>query len=390
MLRLKTVLTDLGVTQADLSRSLSLSQAATAQLINHNLWPKSLRRPDLEASIRTFLCGKGATEEQSDTAFEKVEPPRTNAAAPATPETVEETEECDPMLMLRPPLLPSTREAFGLHRNPFDDLKCAEDMYVSPDIRYIREAMYQAARHDDFLAIVGESGAGKTTLRRDLAHRLEAEGAPVIVIAPHVLAMEDNDTKGKTLKSSHITEAIMTAVAPLARLKSSPQARFTQLEAALRSSHAAGYSHVLIIEEAHCLPQPTLKHLKRFRELYAGYTPLLSIILIGQPELAVKLSPRNGEVREVTQRISVAELRPMPVGAVADHLAFRFGRVGKRLDEVIDAGGVQAIIDRLSTSGKNKSSQLYPLAIGNLVLAAMNLATRVGESRVTAEVVGEV
>lgn len=392
MLKLKEVLSSVGKTQADLARAVELSQAAIAQLINHSQWPKSLNQQQLAWQITEYLMGQGAQFDDVRQAFEEVEPPRANAEAPATPTENDQVtdQECEPMLMLRPPLLPDTREAFGLHRNPFDDLRCAEDMYVSPDIRYIREAMYQAARFDDFLAIVGESGAGKSTLCCDLIHRLEVEGAPVIVIQPHVLAMEDNDTKGKTLKSTHITEAIMAAVAPLERLKSSPEARFAQLHAALKSSHAAGFTHVLIIEEAHSLPQPTLKHLKRFRELKSGYTKLLSIILIGQPELAIKLSPRNGEVREVTQRISIAELRPMPVGEVEGHLAFRLGRAGKRLDEVIDAGGIQAVIDRLSTSGRDKSSQLYPQAIGNLVLAAMNLATRVGESRVTAEVVGEV
>ena len=53
----------------------------------------------------------------------------------------------------------------------------------------------------------------------------------------------------------------------------------------------------------------------------------------------------------------------------------------------MSACGVQALIDRLSTSGRDKTSQLYPLAIGNLVVAAMNLAAELGEPLVTAEVV---
>lgn len=38
---------------------------------------------------------------------------------------------------------------------------------------------------------------------------------------------------------------------------------------------------------------------------------------------------------------------------------------------------------------ENKPSLLYPLAIGNLVKAAMNYAALVGEPRVTADVVRE-
>lgn len=291
------------------------------------------------------------------------------------------------MLMPKQPLLPATRKAFGLFRDPFDELQSPEDMYLSPDIRYVRECMYQVAKHDGFLAVIGESGAGKSTLRRDLCQRLESEGASVIVIEPYVLAMEDNDTKGKTLKSTHIAESIMAAVAPLEKPKSSPEARFAQLHRALKTSHASGFRHVLVIEEAHSLPIPTLKQLKRLRELESGFTKLVSIILIGQPELEVKLSPRNGEVREVVQRIEVARLEPVPVGSVQQHLEFRFGRANKPLMEVISPCGVQAIIDRLSTSGQGRTSQLYPLAIGNLVVASLNLAASLGATQVTGDVV---
>ncbi|OPE02968.1 transposase, partial [Pseudomonas aeruginosa] len=137
------------------------------------------------------------------------------------------------------------------------------------------------------------------------------------------------------------------------------------------------------------LSTPTIKHLKRYRELELGYTKLVSIILIGQPELLIKLSPRNGEVREVAQRIEIVELPPLTVGGLEQHLAFRFERVGKPLSDVIDASGLQAIIERLGGVKENKPSLLYPLAIGNLVKAAMNYAALVGEPRVTADVVRE-
>lgn len=393
MLKLKQVLADIAQPQTELAKALELSPAAIAQLINHGQWPRSLDRVELEARIRGFLERRGANDEALSSAFEEVEPPRANAEAPATPDENDHVndQECEPMLLRKQPLLPETKRAFGLFRDPFDDLQSAEDMYVSPDIRYIREAMYQAARHDGFLAIVGESGAGKSTLRRDLINRLNAEGAPVVVIEPYVLAMEDNDTKGKTLKSTHIAEAIMAAVAPLEKAKSSPEARFAQLHRALKTSHESGFRHCLIIEEAHSLPIPTLKQLKRLRELEVGFTKLVSIILIGQPELRVKLSERNGEVREVVQRIEIAELTPVGAGRVDEFLAFRLGRVGKKLGEVIDAGGIQALVSRLtSTSRDGARTLLYPLAIGNLLVAAMNLAVRIGEPIVTADVMREV
>ncbi|MEW3666214.1 AAA family ATPase [Pseudomonas aeruginosa] len=387
MLKLKEVLASLGKPQTDLARAVDLSPAAIAQLINHSQWPKSLDQQQLAWRITEYLMAQGAQFDTVRQAFDEVGPRRSNVGAPATPEDAQENEECEPMLMRKQVLLPATKKAFDIRRDPFDELHSADDIFINTDIRYVREAMHQVAMHDGFLAVIGESGAGKSTLRRDLEHRLE--GSPVTVIQPYVLGMEDNDTKGKPLKSEHIAEAILAEIAPDQTPRNSSQARWAQLHKALKASHTAGSRHLLIIEEAHSLSTPTIKHLKRYRELELGYTKLVSIILIGQPELLIKLSPRNGEVREVAQRIEIVELPPLTVGGLEQHLAFRFERVGKALSDVIDASGLQAVIERLGGVKENKPSLLYPLAIGNLVKAAMNYAALVGEPRVTADVVRE-
>lgn len=390
MQHLKEVLSTVKKAQRDLARAVEVSPATIAQIINHGQWPKSIDKTRLFGRIADFLYENGANDGDIAALEEEMEPRRANAEAPAAPENDQENEECQPMLMPKQPLLPATKQAFGLFIDPFDELRSADDMYVTKDMLYVRESMYQVAKNDGFLAVIGESGSGKSGLRKDLELRLAREGSTIIVIKPHVLGSEDNDVKGKTMKSLHIAEAIMKAIAPLEKPKSSPQDRFDQVENALKASNAAGQRHLLIIEEAHSLSIPLLKHLKRYRELEDGFTKLLSIILIGQPELAVKLSPRNAEVREVTQRIEITRLQPLPVNLVEAHLTHRLSRVDKSLDDVMEAGAVQALIERLSTSGKDKTSQLYPLAIANLTKAAMNLAVQIGEERVTADVVREV
>lgn len=101
-------------------------------------------------------------------------------------------------------LFPATKKAFGLFRDPFADeaMQGSDDVFTTPDIRYVREALYQTARHGGFMAVIGESGAGKSTLRRDLTERINRENAPVIVIEPYIIAMEDNDVKGKNPEGS--------------------------------------------------------------------------------------------------------------------------------------------------------------------------------------------
>ena len=429
MLKLKNVLLKAGSKQSELAKALNLSQATVAQIVNHGEWPKSLDQVELQARIREFLVAAGADAGDVATAFEeadqadvrsrinaflaeigadpadlasvleaKVSEPRAvlaDTAARSVPKSKSATEsnQEESMLLRKQTLFPATRKHFGLFRDPFqDDIQSHEDMYVSPDIRYIREAMFQTSKHGGLLAVVAESGAGKTTLMRDLEDRIVRENQPILLIKPYVLGMEDNDQKGKTLKATHIAEAIMATVAPLERPKSSPEARFRQLHQVLRESHAAGYRHCLVIDEAHSLPIPTIKHLKRFFELELGFKKLLSIILIGQPELKAKLSERNQDVREVVQRCEMVELAPLDGGRLDEYLKFKFDRLGKPIGEVIDASGIDALRAKLTISSNRRErpetvSLLYPLAVGNLLTACMNLAAEIGVPTVTADVV---
>ena len=425
MLKLKNVLQKAGSKQADLAKSLNVSQATVAQIVNHGEWPKSLDAADLQERIRAFLAAAGVAPGELASVFDevdqadvrerisaflaeigadpadlssvleaKVSEPRANAtrAVPKSKSATESNQE-ESMLLRKQTLFPATRKHFGLFRDPFqDDIQSHEDMYVSPDIRYIREAMFQTSKHGGLLAVVAESGAGKTTLMRDLEDRIVRENQPILLIRPYVLGMEDNDQKGKTLKATHIAEALMAAVAPLEKPKSSPEARFAQLHKALRESHTAGYRHCLVIDEAHSLPIPTIKHLKRFFELELGFKKLLSIILIGQPELKAKLSERNQDVREVVQRCEMVELSPLDGGRLDEYLKFKFDRLGKPIGEVIDPSGIDALRAKLTFASNRRErpetvSLLYPLAVGNLLTACMNLAAEIGVPTVTADVV---
>jgi type II secretory pathway predicted ATPase ExeA/DNA-binding XRE family transcriptional regulator len=433
MLKLKNVLLKAGCKQADLAKALNVSQATVAQIVNHGEWPKSLDELDLQERICDFLGAKGVAPAELASVFEevdqadvrerinaflaeigapqgisaadlasvleaKVSEPRAvlaDTAARSVPKSKPATEsnQEESMLLRKQTLYPAARKHFGLFRDPFqDDIQSHEDMYVSPDIRYIREAMFQTAKHGGLLAVVAESGAGKTTLMRDLEDRIVRENQPILLIKPYVLAMEDNDQKGKTLKATHIAEALMAAVAPLEKPKSSPEARFAQLHKALRESHTAGYRHCLVIDEAHSLPIPTIKHLKRFFELELGFKKLLSIILIGQPELKAKLSERNQDVREVVQRCEMVELAPLDGGRLDEYLKFKFDRLGKPIGEVIDPSGIDALRAKLTITSTRRDrpetvSLLYPLAVGNLLTACMNLAAEIGVPTVTADVV---
>lgn len=292
------------------------------------------------------------------------------------------------MILRKQTLTMQARQIFGLVRNPFADPETSADVFMSPDIRFARETLYQAATGSGFLALVGESGSGKSTLKDELITRIHDENLPVIIIEPYTLAMAASESQGKPLRSSHIAEAIISTVQPGARIPSSPEMRFRRLHEILKASHTAGMRHCLIIEEAHDLHRHTLKSLKRFHELKDGLARLLSIILIGQTELEKKLRVTDASVREVVQRCDVIHL-----AAIADpgaYLRHRFGHAGADFDTAFSPDAIEEIRANLTVSPDSRGDGVYmgyPLMIANLATAALNLAASVGEKQVTADVV---
>lgn len=384
MLALKNLLLNHGISQAQLARDLGLSPALVAQLLNHEKWPTSPDKSTLMGMITDVLEGRGIAAPAA--MFEPV--------ADAMSETlVTPNQESIDMLLRKQTLTPAAKRHFSLFRDPFsDDVNDAEDVFSSPDIRYVREYLWTTARHGGFVAVIGESGSGKTTLRRDLNDRIAREAAPVIVIEPYVLGMEDNDVRGKTLKASAIADSIILTLAPQEKPRMSMEAKSRQLHRILRDSKRSGSNHCLIIEEAHGLSIHTLKHLKRFFELEDGFKKLLSIVLIGQTELKTKLNERAPEVREVVQRCELVELPPLDA-QLDQYLAFKFQRVGKALDEVFDKGALDGIRARLifTKSGKARESVslMYPLMINNLVTASLNMAATLGLPKVNNDLIME-
>ena len=64
--------------------------------------------------------------------------------------------------------------------------------------------------------------------------------------------------------------------------------------------------------------------------------------------------------------------------------------IGRKTDEIFDKTALDAVRNRLvMTNSRNKTqtSLLYPLAVGNLLTGAMNLAAELGSELVTADVI---
>lgn len=313
-------------------------------------------------------------------------------AAPVNPNAnpATETQEEDRMLLKNETLTEAARKHFKLLRNPFvDDIQSRADVFASQSGRYVRAALWECAQRHGFIAIVGESGSGKTTLREDLQERIREEHKPVVLIQPYARARAR--ATGNPMQPTHIEAAMYRALGAGVPRKSNPDDRSAQINALLAGSLTAGYTHLLLIEEAHRLPVDTLKQLKNFMEMKHGMRRLLGVCLIGQPELRTLLDERNPEVREIVQRCEQITLEPLD-NDLSGYLTHKFDRAGINVADVLEADALDAIRARLISMPRggrvsDAVSVCYPLVVNNLVCRALNAAAAVGFPKVDAQVI---
>ena len=391
-LHLARIAAELRITVAAMARAAGVSETAMRGVVRHDRWPVRVPADQIRLEVAALCQRMGATERQLSLLWQHAD--GTPPAAQATADSPDSNPQEDlDMLLPKQTLSASAARHFKLFRNPFDgEVTRDEQFFCGDDIRYVREAAWQCARNSGFVAIVGESGAGKTTVLGDLEARLQVDPQGVIVIKPGVLGLEQSNNSGQVLKATDILHAVVTTLDPTATVPQTLQARTVKATKLLAASAQTGNTHLVVIEEAHSLPNETLKHLKRLHELRNGRRGLLGILLLAQPELRVRLEAglRSGSLREVAQRCEMVELLPLDADLRA-YLELRAAAVNVDLDAIIEPKAVDQLRTRLTrkTSG-GAMSMCYPLAVNNMVTRAMNSAAELGVPVVNRDVVNAV
>lgn len=298
-----------------------------------------------------------------------------HALAPGDPDRVESPHKEAVMLTF------GTMTYFKLRRNPFlNEVNEPRDIFLSEDHVYIKEMMLEAARYNGFVAVYGEVGCGKSTMRRAVYRELVESG--IQVIFPVIL------DKSKITASS-LLDAIIMDVSEESP-KRTMEAKSRQALKLLMNRKRSGLRQVLMIEEAHLMSIPAVKHLKQIWEMEDGYERLIGVVLIGQSELGARLDEsRYPQLREVIRRVTAAEIVGLSERDVARYLQHKFERVNIRPETVFAEDAFHAVARRLARiNGNGRSvSTAYPLTINNLAARAMNLAAETGEPSVTAALV---
>lgn len=370
---------------ACVARHMPEGQGVSRQLLqriaSRDLWPKPDRRDHnaLRAAITRCLGEHGVPAELVERWHEPATPEDTATPSPAAA--------ADDFPFIEVEMLTeNARRHFQLRANPFvNDVNEPGDVYLGPDQRYVREAMFQTAKFGGILAVIGESGAGKSTLRRDLVDRVARSTDPIVLIQPRTIDK-------RKLTADHICDAIIADLSNESP-KRTLEYKARQVERILQTSARGGQTHCVVIEEAHDLSNATLKYLKRFWEIEDGFRKMISIVMVGQPELADQLDERrNPEVKELIRRCEIARLRALD-HQLEEYLTLKFKRIGIALSDIVEGDALDAIRERLTRrrhGTQQVESLVYPLLIHAVLVRAMNMAPELGLARVNGDLVRRV
>ena len=211
-------------------------------------------------------------------------------------------------------------EHFGLKEPPFRITPHTDFFFEGADRGATLEALLYATLHDEgIVKVVGEVGSGKTMLCRVLMERLPPHVETVYLANPSV-------TRDEILLA--LAEELEVEVAP-----GRATGVLHALQDRLIDSFARGRRTVVLIDEAHAMPEDALEQVRLLSNLETSRHKLLQIVLFGQSELDEILAKTS--MRQLRDRITHSfRTRPLSAPEVATYVSFRMRAAGYRGPDV--------------------------------------------------------
>ena len=233
---------------------------------------------------------------------------------------------------------------YNLREPPFSKEIADADLCLPPSKLSLVDELVDAVHNRESVLLTGDPGVGKTCVLRALKSRLPEAGFR--------LTYCHNATLGRRDFYRHVCHA----------LGLTPSATAAALFYAI-SNHVQDLSRerihpVFLLDEAHLLHQDTLEHLHILLNYNWDSRALLSLVLIGLPELADRLALRRNRslASRIQHRFTVA---PLTAEDSAAYIAMRLERAGCDRELITtDAlaalhsatGGALRDLDRLATA----------------------------------------
>ena len=205
---------------------------------------------------------------------------------------------------------------FGLDEAPFRITPHTDFFFDGADRGTTLEGLLYAIQHDEgIVKVSGEVGSGKTMLCRVLMERLPENVETVYLANP-----------------SFTRDEILLAIAEDLKIETSGESArvlMRELQEHLIQSHARGRRVVILIDEAHAMPEDSLEQVRLLSNLETSRHKLLQIVLFGQPELDQMLA--SSSLRQLRDRITHSfRMRPLTQEEVIRYINFRLAAAGYR------------------------------------------------------------
>ena len=220
-------------------------------------------------------------------------------------------------------------EHFGLNELPFRITPHTDFFFAGANRGATLEALLYAIGHDEgIVKVSGEVGSGKTMLCRVLMERLPAQVDTILLSNPSIAP-----------------EEILYAIADELKLDvgDRPTVLLRILQEHLIDLYSQNRRVVVLIDEAHAMPQETLEQIRLLTNLESSRSKLLQIVLFGQPELDEHLN--TPKMRQLKERITHSfRLEPLLRSDIEAYLDFRMRAAGYRGPNVFSAAAVRQIV----------------------------------------------
>jgi type II secretory pathway predicted ATPase ExeA len=180
---------------------------------------------------------------------------------------------------------------FGLSQAPFNITPDPSFLYLSPSHREgLAQLSYGIRARKGFVVLTGEVGTGKTTLIHALLNDLNGSAQTALIFSTIVSPVE-------LLRSVCEEFGLIEPKRPLQDIHD----YLVSLNEFLLDSYRKGENCTLIIDESQNLSAEVLESIRLLSNFETSKDKLLQILLVGQPELALRLN--SPELRQLKQRV---------------------------------------------------------------------------------------
>ena len=223
-------------------------------------------------------------------------------------------------------------EYFGFDRFPFT-------IAPDPDFLFPSAGHQEALAHLQYaltglgglICLTGEVGTGKTTLCRSFLAGLDDSVRTAYIFNPQ-------------LSPAELLQSICDDLDIVYGDSDSLRDLYRYLNEFLIAEYAEGRKVICVIDEAQAMPPELLEQVRLLTNLETHTEKLMTVILVGQPELQQTLA--RYDLRQLNQRITARyHLRNLSLGEVREYVSFRLVRAGRPDDSSASSR------DRLFTDG---------------------------------------